>query len=80
MCRYKVHGVQSANLPLVVVQDDGSSLLGRDWLLHLGQDWKEIHSLQGIDPVERILLKHEGIFRKGLGTLRGYKAKIYVDK
>ncbi|MDD9818931.1 MAG: RNase H-like domain-containing protein, partial [Gammaproteobacteria bacterium] len=73
-------GVQSANLPLVVVQGDGSSLLGRDWLLHLRLDWKEIHHLQTTDPVERILLKHEEVFRKGLGTLRGYKAKIYVDK
>jgi len=61
------------------VQGDGSSLLGRDWLLHLRLDWKEIHHLQTTDPVERILLKHE-VFRKGLGTLRGYKAMIYVDK
>ena len=67
-------------MPLVVVQGDGSSLLGRDWLLHLRLDWKEIHHLQTTDPVERILLKHEEVFRKGLGTLRGYKAKIYVDK
>ena len=44
-------GVQNANLPLVVVQGDGSSLLGCDWLLHLRLDWEEIYHLQGMIPV-----------------------------
>ncbi len=73
-------GVQCANLPLIVVLGEGSSLLGRDWLLQLRLDWKEIHQLQSDDPAECVLCKHPEVFREGLGTLQGYKVKIYVDK
>ena len=31
--------VQRAHLPLCVIQGEGSSLLGRDWLRHLCLDW-----------------------------------------
>ena len=65
-------GDQWATLPLVVVQGDGSSLLGHDWLLQLRLDWKKIHRLQSTDAVENILLKHKEVFQKGLG--------IYVDE
>ena len=67
-------GDQCATLPLVVVQGDGSSLLGHDWLFQLRLDWKEIHRLQSTDTVENILLKHKEVFQKGLGTPRGCKA------
>ena len=35
-------GEQKKNLSLVVVQDNGPTLLGRDWLSHLRLDWKSI--------------------------------------
>ena len=65
-----------------MLQGKGSSNLGRDWLSHLRLDWKEIyqlHQLQHDDPLERMLAK-QLVFQEGLGTLGGYKAKIYVNK
>ena len=72
-------GDQCANLPLLVVQGEGSNLLGRDWLLHLRLDWKQIHNLKHTVSVEKILEGHEAVFKEGLGTLKTFKAKIYVD-
>lgn len=34
---------QKANLPLLVVMEDGPSLLGRDWLKHFKLDWSQLH-------------------------------------
>jgi len=38
-----------------------------------------LHQLQHDAPLERMLAKHQLVFQEGLGTLHGYKAKIYAD-
>ncbi len=72
------YGEQQAKVPLLVVEGGGPSLFGRDWLAWIKLNWKEIHRIQG-DTLERILDRHRPVFQEGLGTLIGYKAKIYVD-
>ena len=65
------------------MQCKGSSILGRDWFSHLRLDWKEIHQLHQLqhdDPLQKMLAQHQVVFQEGLGTLRGYKAEIYVDE
>jgi len=43
------YGAQQAHLPLCVVQGEGSSLLGRDWLQHLCLDWPSICQVQRVE-------------------------------
>ena len=64
-------------LPLVVVKGNRPSLFGRDWLAHLKLDWKGIHLLNS-SPLKELLSCHRKLFEDGLGTLRGYKPKLYV--
>ena len=39
------HG-QNATLPLLVVQNEGPSLIGRNWLAQIQLDWKSIFSVK----------------------------------
>ena len=73
-----VYKQQSAKLPLLVVHEDGLSLLGRNWLSQLKLDWQEIHHLS-TTPLHTLLDKYDSVFQEGLGTLKDFKARIYVD-
>ena len=70
---------QIANLPLLVVKGAGPSLFGRNWLQQVRLDWHEIFSLQNTS-LHTILQKHGAVFQDGLGTLKGFKAKILVEE
>ncbi len=72
------YGEQRAKLPLLVVRGSGPSLLGRDWLRIIRLDWKVINQVQG-NALQEVLDRYGDIFKPGLGTLKGYKAKIHVD-
>ena len=72
------NGQTTSKIPLVIVEGSGPSLLGRDWLSLIKLDWKQIcqvytHSLQSL------LERYSNVFQEGLGTLKGFEAKIYVD-
>lgn len=69
---------QLVRLPLQVVQGNGPSLIGRGWLQHIRLDWRKICTLSS-SLLENVLQQHSTVFREGLGTLEGFKAKIYVD-
>ena len=45
------HQDQDATLTLTMVEGDGPSLLGRDWLQHIRLDWSLVHSVS-ISPQE----------------------------
>jgi len=54
-------------LPLIVVKGDGTTLLGRNWLHKLHKiklNWRKIQQVR---------------LQEGLGTMKGYQAKIEVD-
>ena len=72
------HGNQTAQLPLVVVEGHGPSLLGRDWLAKLRLDWQAIHCLE-TNAVHELLEKYQAVFKPELGTLKGVEAKLQVD-
>ena len=63
------------DLGLVVVDGDGPSLLGRDWLGRFRVDWGEVHELR-LSPgtLESLLAKHANLFGNELGTIRGVTA------
>ena len=69
---------QSQELPLVIVASSGPTLLGRDWLSQIQLDWRQIHHVRSAS-LQMVLARHPGVFQEGLGTLKGFRAKIYVD-
>ena len=47
---------------------------------HVKLQWSEIFHLSALSPdVSSLLGKHEALFKDGLGTVQGVKAKIHVD-
>ena len=64
--------------PLVIVCGSGPTLLGRDWLSQILLDWREIHQVYTAS-LQAVLSRYPGVFQEGIGNLRGFKAKIYVD-
>ena len=69
---------QVHTLPLVVVQGQGPSLFGRNWLEKIKLDWNSIHTLQNIS-VSPLSDKYAPLFADKLGLLRSATAKLYVD-
>ena len=74
--KYKEEG---AILPLLVIKGNSPNLFGRNWLQYIRINWKSIHMV-GNDKLQNILAKHQNVFGKGLGHLRGYNAKIHVEQ
>ena len=73
---------QTLQLPILVVEGSGPTLLGRNCLHELRLDWPKIFSVQ-LDtqhPPElvAILEKYQAVFKDELGELRGAQAKIHL--
>ena len=66
------HGDNKAQLPLLVVDKVGPSLLGRNWLACFHLDWNVIHNVQQAE-VSNILNKYKSVFTPGLDTLAGFR-------
>ena len=80
-------GQQILNLTIYVVSGAGPPLLGRNWLDSLKLDWatifQRVHKVsdtKSLNSLQSILNQHEQIFKAELGTLKGTKANIHVDK
>ena len=67
-----------AELPLLVVRGSGPTLMGRDWMSRIRLNWSEIHHLH-TPSLHALLSRFPSVFGPGLGTLKGYQAKIHVD-
>ena len=75
------HNSQEMQLPVLVVAGNGPNLLGRDRLEKLQINWKAINYLGGArEEVRQLCSEFAGVFQSGLGTLKGFKASIKVDK
>ena len=55
------------------------NLFGRDWMLQIQLNWKQIYTLSSDTTLEQLLNHHNSLFESGLGILKDYKAKIYID-
>ena len=73
------HG-QRKQLVLLVVEGDGPSLLGRNWLEQLNLDWKSIKAVAHKTEVtlKALLDKHSALFNDELGTIKSFQAKLNV--
>ena len=69
---------QKITLPLVIVRGVGPSLLGRNWLQNMQFNWQEIFWSSNA-TLEKVLEKYNSVFSDGLGTVKGFKARIHVD-
>ena len=74
---------QEKKLNLLVVTEEGPSLLGRDWLTHIKLDWSQLNHIQTFNTstasCQPILDKHKAVFEKGLGTVKGVTAKFHIN-
>jgi hypothetical protein len=74
------HNNCHATLPLWVVAGNGPSLLGREWLYESKINWQDILRVHSVSlSLHDLLKKHEVLFEEGLGTLKGFQAKIHTD-
>ena len=69
---------QTAKLELEVVEGNGPSLLGKDWLHKLQLDWKQIFQVRSDEQLQQILSKHQAVFQDTLGRIKDVKAKLYL--
>ena len=66
---------------LYVVQGEGPTLLGRDWLQHIQLDWKSLgvaHVARKPATLSEVLSVHEEVFAGGLGLMNQFEAKLMV--
>ncbi|XP_071506319.1 uncharacterized protein [Diadema antillarum] len=79
---YVAHNGQVKTLPLIVVKEDGPSLLGRSWLHELRLDWASVHNMNAAatTDVNDILQRHDAVFREELGKFTSLQATLHVNK
>ena len=71
---------QEEDLPLLVVEGYGPSLLGRNWLSRIKLDWKEINLLRsGSTKLQTLLQKCSNVFKTELGIIRGSTVDLPVS-
>ena len=66
-------------LPVLVVEGDGLSMIGRSWLTELRLDWRAVHAISLSHSLEGILEQSKEMFQQGLGKIKGIKANLHVD-
>jgi len=62
----------------IVAGENGPTLLGRNWLYSLRLDWNSVLSVE-VEHLSSLLSRYSKIFSEGLGQLKGFKAKLFVD-
>ena len=74
------HNGQEKCLPLLVVSEEGPSLLGRNWLHQLKLDWMLVFCLWSDTELEKVFADHKVVFNDELGTLHGTTVKLHIDR
>ena len=70
---------QNKSLSLLVVEGQGPSLFGRNWLSSFQLNWELIKHIQDDIKIETLISKYHEVFQEDLGTLKNVAAKIHVD-
>ena len=71
---------QTRTLSLFVVNTDGPTLLGRDWMRQLKLDWSMVNHvlMEKKGRLEALMRKYEELFKPAMGAIQGVKAKLTV--
>ena len=56
------YGEQLFKLPLVIVNGEGPSLFGRDWMMEIQLDWKKIYTVTSNTTLTKLLGCHSSLF------------------
>ena len=70
-----------AQLDLLIVEGDGPTLLGRNWLSQFPNiNWGQLHNINTDHQlnVEALLAKYDNLFKPELGKVEGVAAKFYL--
>lgn len=77
------YGTQVAVLPLIVVQGEGPSLLGRNWMSTLQLQWEELFRTEQVSKRQEenkayqdVLAKYPELFKDELGLPKGTAASL----
>lgn len=65
-------------LMVTVVDGDGPSLLGRDWLKYIRLDWTQISNVQCSTQLDDLLKEYDRLFQEELGTVQNFKASLHL--
>ena len=83
MVNVNYHG-KKERLPLIIVKNEGPTLLGRDWLWEIPLRWKEIFEVHHVTPsgtpqdrIEKAIADSE-VFDSSVGRIKGVQAKLKV--
>ena len=77
----KIQNSCNIQLPLTVVEGQGPSLFGRNWLEKVKLDWTEIAKVNSVTStikVERLLEQYKDVVQDQLGYYKNVKAKLYL--
>ena len=79
------YGAQTAQLPLIVVQGSGPTLLGRNWLGPEGLvlDWPKllnVHAIKQHDSLEKVLHDHKEVFGDDMGCITDVKVSLSLKE
>ena len=74
------YGDQEKDLTLTIVDDNGTTLLGRDWLCHIKLDWATLNhiSQDNCSELKSLLSTYSTLFSQGLGRIEGTTAHLYL--
>ena len=73
------HNHQDLSLPILVMDNNSPSLLGRNWLSCVKIDWPHVNRVASVDQLQQLLTKYEDPFKPGIGSLKRYSARLAVD-
>ena len=70
---------------MYVVEGQGPSLMGREWLNEIKINWQELNlaaetSAPMNSEVGRLLQKYENVFKEGLGVMNTFEARLQVKE
>ena len=66
-------------LSLIVVEGNGPSLLGRDWMERLVLSCCQLNQVQQLNEIECVLAHHSNVFKEELGLVKRTQARIYIE-
>ena len=75
------HRKQKQQMPLIVVNGKGLTLLGCDWLKSMQLDWRKILNLNPdteAKELETLLHNYSTAFKDDLGTIKSHWATLHV--
>ena len=74
-----VYEGQKQDLVLIVVEGNGPSLFGRNWIKFIRPDWNQIATVHSTDRLQSILDKHDTVFKNELGRIQSHTATLQVQ-